>query len=156
MLLFTISTFGQYGTAVKTTISYNELDQIYNGVVDGVEYSDAFSLRGREGIMTLAIDLDTTGASVVGANQSDSCWTFGFQLYFDGIGWSTYYNDRTTHKTVVFTKIDTVARSLQTGENLYVNIATATTADAIADSIRFVHFIGTGDSINVILEARQE
>ena len=152
-ILFSWFVFSQ--TTVKTTINYSG-NTLFDGVVDGVEYSTAIPLKGKEGIVTLALDLDTTGASVKGAQQSDSCWTFGFQLYFDGIGWSTYYNDRTAHKGVDFTKIDTVDRKLQTGENLFVNIATATTADAVADSFKFVHFIGTGDSLNATLETRQE
>ncbi len=141
-------------SSVRTSINYQER-QIFNEKLSGVEYSTAVSLAGREGILTLGIESDTT-ALTGGAARSDSCLTIGFQIYIDNIGWSTYYNDRTTHKGVTFTKIDTIDRALCAGENLVMNFATATTADCLGDSLRFVQFIGTGDSTNLIIELRQE
>ena len=154
LVLLSATAFAQWGSAVRTTISYQER-QIFNTKLDTVEFSSAVALDGREGIMSLAFDADTT-ALAGGATRSDSCLTVGFQLYFDNIGWSTYYNDRATFKGVTYTKIDTIARSLVAGQDLFMNVATATAADALADSIRFVFFIGVQDSTNLIVELRQE
>ena len=157
-LLLTVGLFAQ--SAVKTSINYHEVDVIFNGVMDTVEYSNAISLRGREGIMTLFLDIDTTGAATTTSNVLDSCVTIGYQLYEKDIGWCADYSERTTFKTITFTKIDTIARNLISGENLFMDVASEADAWAIGDSMRFVFFGGVGatitDTANVRLELRQE
>lgn len=152
ILLLAAGLFAQIG--VRTARNFNSV-QIYNGLVDGVEYSDAISLAYRYGVISLGIDQDTT-ALTGGAARSDSCATLGYQLYFDNIGWGAYYNSQTTHEAVTFTKIDTIDRVYQAGQNLAINISDAMAVNSIADSLRFVYFIGTGDSLILILELRQE
>ena len=117
------------------------------------QYSTAVSTFGYDGAVTLWFLMDTTGASVKAANQSDSCMTVWLQLKNKELNvWGGYYSETTSGYTV----LDTIDRA-------YINVAGTVcpymilaeeTSWAAADSARFGFVIGVSDSLNgqIILE----
>jgi hypothetical protein len=132
------------------------LEDATNGLLIGVltgQYSTAVSTFGYDGAVTLWFLMDTTGASVKAANQSDSCMTVWLQLKNKELNvWGGYYSETTSGYTV----LDTIDRA-------YINVAGTVcpymilaeeTSWAAADSARFGFVIGVGDSLNgqIVLE----
>jgi len=149
LMVLSVSLFGQVYTIPQSHAAIQVYNAVLTGATAGVS-SSAFSPKDWAGVATLFIKGDTTGASVVLANQSDSCLTIGLQLKAGSMGWGRPYDETTT-----YARIDTVARSLiNTGGNvLYLNLANKVPdAWAWADSARFWMSIGTTDSLTLTLE----
>jgi len=121
-------------------------DGVLVGSLTG-QYSSAFSTFGYDGAVTVWFLMDTTGATVIGSNQSDSCMTVWLQLKNKEINiWGGYYSETTTAYTV----LDTINRKfINVGGTIapYL-ILPEETAWAVADSARFGFVIGVGDSLN--------
>jgi hypothetical protein len=144
---------------VVTSPQDHNWQRIYDGTLGdngNQDTTSAFALKGWEGVITLAIQTDTTGADNSGA--SDSCLTVYVQLYrlykdpndgsTDG-DWMGYYSAADTFQT----KIDTIARSYinKAGKVFYMNPAVLLNSNGEwgwADSARFILKIGTGDSLD--------
>jgi hypothetical protein len=156
ILISTIFAFGQ-GT-VKTMPQPHDWLRIYDGVLGDYGNQDttsAFAIKGWDGVVTLVIETDTTGADNSGA--SDSCLTVYLQLYrlytYPSTGvsegdWMGHYSAADTFQT----KIDTIARSYinKAGKAFYMNPAVKLNTNgewSWADSARFILSIGTGDSL---------
>jgi hypothetical protein len=163
ILILTVWAFSQ-GT-VKTMPQPHDWLRIYDGVLGDYGNQDttsAFAIKGWDGVVTLVIETDTTGASVLVANQSDSCLTVYLQLYRKYIypanqvtegDWMSYYSSTDVNKI----KIDTVARSFvnAVGNTLYMNPAVKLNSNgewSWADSARFILSIGTGDSLTAKID----
>jgi len=153
VLLFCGLVFSQ--NVVKTTPQFHGWTQLYNGTLSGRDTTTAKGIHGWSGVMTLAFKTDTTAAAVLVANRSDSCLTVGFQLYSadrDMAGWGKYYKSTTT-----YTLLDTIPRSLvnAAGNVYFMDVQSLAKANtnylAWADSIRFIFFIGTGDSLKTVI-----
>lgn len=157
ILLMVAVSFAQVN--VRTVPQAHEFTSIFAGTVgagaDGIDTTSAFSPKFWEGVSTLCIESDTTGASVDLAQQSDSCLTIGIQFYCsetNAAGWGAYYNNKDTAPGGVadFTTLDTLDRA-------YVNVATGRhfidlaefTEWIWADSVHFFLIIGNGDSLTV-------
>jgi hypothetical protein len=164
ILISAIMAFAQ--PAVKTVPNTHSFEKLYRESVgylllgdgaDGVDTSLAVSARDFEGDMTLSWVSDTTGASVKAANKSDSSLTIGIQFKnknYDGMtndGWGPYYNDSDTYKGIVeYSKLDTLDRAyVNVAQSVFRYVSLGRTFDdwALADSIRFIFFIGVGDSL---------
>jgi len=115
---------------------------------DGADTSSVISTKDFNGAIVLYFLGDTTGASVAGANQSDSCLTILMQGKNKELNvWGGLYSETTSG----YTKLDTVSR-------LYMNVAASTcphlplaeeTAWCPHDSVRFIFQNGVGDSLNL-------
>lgn len=149
--------------AVVTTPQPHDWQRIYNGVLGDngdQDTTSAFAVKEWEGVITVVIETDTTGADNSGA--SDSCLTVYLQLYrkyvdpsngvVDG-DWMGYYSAADTFQT----KIDTIARSYinKAGKAFYMNPAIVLNTNGEwgwADSARFILKIGTGDSLTTTVD----
>jgi hypothetical protein len=134
--------------------------RIYDGTLGdngNQDTTSAFALKGWEGVITLVIETDTTSASTLLANQSDSCLTVFVQLYrlytdpndgsTDG-DWMGYYSAADTFQT----RIDSISRTYvnKVAKAYYMNPAVLLNSNGEwgwADSARFILSIGTGDSL---------
>lgn len=140
---------------VTTVPSTKYWTSVYSGTLSGMDTTSAMQIYWFTGVLTMAIETDTTGASVNAANQSDSCLTIGYQLYCGQSNiqsWGPYYNNIDTWTSVTnYTKIDTVDRAyVNTGESVFF-IDLQNEADQLcwADSVRFFIGIGATDSLKV-------
>ena len=152
LLLFSI-VYGQ-GT-VKTVKSFKDGGFIYGTATDyevlgkygDADTSDAFSLKGWDGATVLWMIADTSDAdsAVVVTNTSDSCLAIRLQLYDADIGWGGLYSETTNN----YTTLDTVSRVKLNVAGTVVNYLPLAeeTAWAVADSARFIFFIGVGDTL---------
>jgi len=150
-------------TSVWTSPQYHGWVEIFNGILNGADGCDtttAISLQSWSGTLTLAIETDTTGASVEAANQSDSCLTVGMQFYCASANiarWGSYYEDTDTYYGSIaeFTRIDTLGRAkVNRAAGVYfIDIQYEADQLAWADSIRFLLNIGATDSLKVVVSA---
>ena len=150
-------------TQVATHPQYHGWVEVFNSTLNGADGCDtttAISMQAWTGTLTLAIETDTTGASVASANQSDSCLTVGMQFFCasSNIGrWGSYYEDTDTYYGSIaeFTRIDTLARSKvnRAAHVYFMDIQYEADQLAWADSIRFLLNIGATDSLKVVVSA---
>jgi hypothetical protein len=147
--------------AVVTTPQSHDWNRIFNGTIgangDGFDTTSAFSIKGWDGVITVIVETDTTGASVASGNQSDSCLTVFLQLHRKYVDagdqsvendWMGYYSSTDVNKT----RVDSIARSFvnAAGNTVYMNPAAVLSSNGEwgwADSARFVLGIGVGDSL---------
>ena len=117
---------------------------------DGVDTTAAFYLGSIEGAITGYFITDTTGVTVVGGNQSDSCMTINIQLKHqnDNAVWSDY----AFKGSGTYTKLDTVARSMVNTPATVIGFYIPFGNDneyAPNDSMRLILQIGVGDSLYI-------
>ncbi len=155
LLILFLALFVSQGFAQPTQqLSYRSVE-LFNGLVTNAtklqgDTSIAISMQRLEGICTIAIDWDSAGVVDTNTN-SDSCLTLGYQIYVEGIGWCQYYNQSTSYNI-----IDTVARSLNQGTNVWMNVPVEDDEWGIGDSVRFFIVLGINDSANVKLLLRAQ
>jgi len=156
LLMLFLMFFITQGFAQPTQqLSFRQVE-LFNGLVTNStalqgDTSISISMQRLEGISTLFIDFDTTGVATTGSNAADSCLAIGYQIYADGIGWCRYFDQSTTYNL-----IDTIPRTLNTGDNLWMNIPVEDDEWGIGDSVRFFMIHGIDDSANVILLLRAQ